>query len=100
MFPLLVVVDHAAVNVGRQISGRVSASPRVCTPGSGDAKQRLIPCLLHQSTRGFTNSVILFFAAALKDKHSSLLWLQKGICLKQNSQLECLPKGTWSAGFS
>ena len=46
------------------------------------------------------HSVIFFFAAAPKGKHLSLLWLQKGIWPKQNSQLECLPKGTWSAGVS
>ena len=81
--------------------------PLLCTPGSGAAEQRLIPCLLHQSTHGFTcvgltwfHSVIFFFAAAPKGKHLSLLWLQKGICPKQNSQLECLPEGTWSVGVS
>lgn len=46
------------------------------------------------------HSVIFFFVAAPKGKHLSLLWLQKGTWPKQNSQLECLPKGTWSAGVS
>lgn len=40
MFALLVIVDHTAVNVGIEISGKTSAVAFLCTPGSGVAKQK------------------------------------------------------------
>lgn len=96
MFALLVIVDHTAVNVGIEISGKPLLVP-FCVHlevGLQSRRYSMFAASQHMVSR------ILFCNSPERQAFSSLLWLKRDLPKQETDQLECLPKGLGQPGVS